>query len=193
MLAFFLLVIVFISSAAILITGDVDEKMMLDEIDMMPSNHDLLLMDLPVKKLKMRTKEIFEFDYNSAHSGIGAFPIHGVILEDTKLRLIIPIVATYKKNAIKTTCVLDTGSLWNFFSAETFQTLGLDHVSVSAQISLQGLPLPVYRSANHFVDINVCGQSFLSAHLLRLVADYRKRKVILEKTSDLTPQDIEDL
>lgn len=180
-------------SVAILITGNIDEKLVLEEIGVVPSKHDIFLMDLPIQKLKTRMKEMFNFEYNSAYDGIGTFPINGVILEDTKLRLVIPIVARYKNSAVQTSCVLDIGSAWTFFSQETFHAMGIKDVTVSAQIAVHGLPIPIYVSTNHFVDINVCGQSFLSMHLLTLIADYKKRKVVLEKPADLTLEEIDEL
>ena len=101
---------------------------------------------------------------------MGTFPIHGVILE----RLVIPIVLKYKKSAIQTSCVLDTGSPWTFISRESFEAIGIMDVNGYAHISVQGLPIPVYESTNHFYDINLCGQSFLGDNLLKLTVDYRK-------------------
>jgi hypothetical protein len=183
-----------LSVFGIMITGEIDEIKMKEESELLPSLNDILLMDLPVAKLKIKTKEVFQFQYNSPYSdGIGTFPINGVILEDTRKRLIIPIVVKYKKKAIRTTCVLDTGSPWTHFSQETFDAIGISHVEGYAQIAVHGLPIPVYISVNHFADINICGQSFLGDNSLKLIVDYRKRKVTIEKTPDLTEQEIEEL
>ncbi len=183
-----------LSVFGIMITGEIDEIKMKEESELLPSHNDILLMDLPVGKLKIKTKEIFQFQYNSLYSGgIGTFPIHGVIIEDTKKRLIIPIVVKYKKKTIQTTCVLDTGSPWTHFSQETFDAVGISHVESYAQIAVHGLPIPVYLSVNHFADINLCGQSFLGDNLLKLTVDYRKRKVVVERTPDLTEKEIEEL
>ena len=182
------------SLLAVMITGVIDEIKMMQESELIPSHNDILHMDLPAAKLKIKTKEVFQFQYNSPYSGgIGTFPIHGVILEDTKKRLVIPIVVKYKKKAIQTTCVLDTGSPWTHFSQETFDAIGISHVEGYAQIAVHGLPIPVYMSVNHFADINLCGQSFLGDNLLKLTVDYRKRKIAVEKTPDLTEKEIEEL
>lgn len=178
----------------VMITGDFDEAKMKEEYELLPTLNDILLMDLPVTKLKIKTKEVFQFEYNSPYSGgVGTFPINGVILEETKKRLVIPIVVKYKKKAIRTTCVLDTGSPWTHFSQETFDAIGISHVEGYAQIAVHGLPIPVYMSVNHFADINLCGQSFFGDNLLKLIVDYRKRKVTIEKTPDLTEEEIEEL
>ena len=142
-------------------------------------------------KLKQK---MFSNSYTTP-GGIGTFPIHWVILEDTKKRLIIhiDIVAYYKKKAIQTTCVLDTVSPWTHFPQETFDAIEISLVESYAQITVHGLPIPVYLSVNHFADINLCGQSFLGDNLLKLTVDYRKRKVTLYKTPDLTEKDIEEL
>lgn len=190
----FLIAFLFVISVySIVITGEIDEIKIKEESELLPSN-DILLVDLPVTKLKIKTKEVFQFEYNSPYTrGIGTFPIHGVILEDTKKKLIIPIVIKYKKKAIQTTCVLETGSPWTHFSQETFEAIGISHVESYAQIAVHGLLIPVYLSVNHFADINLCGQSFLGDNLLRLTVDYRKRKVAVERTPDLTEDEIEEI
>ena len=96
----------------------------------------------------------------------------------------------YKKKAIQTTCVLDTVSPWTHFSQGTFDAIGISLVESYAQ---HDLPIHVYLSVNHFADINLCEQSFLGGNMLKLTVDYRKRKVTLEKTPDLTEKDIEEL
>jgi len=189
---FFLLLIVG-SAFSIMITGDFDEKKLLETSELLPSRHDILLMDLPAQKMKMKTKEVFQFVYNSDFSEeVGSFPIHGVILEDTR-RLVIPVVLKYKKKSIRTTCVLDTGSPWTFISRETFRAIGIMDVNEYAQIAVHGLPIPVYESTNHFADINLCGQSFLGDNLLKLTVDFRRRKVMVEETTKLSKSEIEEL
>ena len=49
---------------SIMITGHFDEEKMKEELEMLPSRHDILLLDLSAKKMKMKTKEVFKFVYN---------------------------------------------------------------------------------------------------------------------------------
>jgi hypothetical protein len=180
-------------AAGILITGVVDEERM-EELELVtPESYDILLRDLPIKTMKIKTKEVFNFVYNSNFDGAGSYPISGVILDDTFLRVVIPVVVRFKKRAIQTSCVLITGAPFTFFSLETFNAVGIEYVNSYARVAVQGLPIAVYESRGHFVDINVCGQSFMSLNHLRMTINYRTRKVILEETLKLTSEEIDEL
>jgi hypothetical protein len=148
-----------------------------------------------IDKMKAKTKEVFGFDYNSFVDSAGSFPIHGIIVKDSKERLIFPFVVLYKKKHIRTACVLDTGSPWTFLSAETFRDLGIYDVPVEGglNLALQGLPITVYLSVNHFSDINLCGQSFFDEHKLQLHVNYRLRKLIIDETDELTLEELQEL
>eukprot|EP01033_Poteriospumella_lacustris_P007221 gene7221-gene7946 len=142
------------------------------------SSHDILLRDLTLSKMKAKSLEVFGFELNSRIfrplSEVPSFPIHGIILSDTYERIIIPVLVTYKRVTIQTTCLMDTGSPWTFMTKETLTALGIDVVSKDSyfDINVHGTPLTVYPSVNHFEDTNVCGQSFFTKHMLIVEIDY---------------------
>lgn len=193
-----LIVIVFFVIVArisgIWITGSFDEQKMMEEVDLVPSKYDILLMDLPAERMKQRTKEAFGFAYNSETTGAGTFPIEGDILEADTLRVVIPIVVRHKKRAIQTTCLVDTTSPWTFMSRETLQAIGIVDAVEPVNIAVQGFPLPVHISANHFAGINICGQSFFRTHHLILSVNYVTLKVSVVKREEmLTVEEVDEL
>ena len=192
----FLLVLLFCvacSLQAIMITGVYDEKKG-DELKVMtPSTYDVLLIDLPLALMKMKTKEVFGFIYNSKSIESAVFPIDGVILKETFERVIMPITVMHKKRKIQTTCVVDSGSPWTFLSEHTLADMGIEAVSDGFNLVVHGAPVTVFRSVNNFHDINICGQSFFSEHKAELVINYRTRKMTVKKTNELTEQELEEL
>ena len=178
---------------AITITGTFDENKGEELKGMNPPVFDLLLLDLPLAKMKMKTKAAFGFIYNSKFTENAVFPIDGVILKETYERVIIPITVMHKKRKIRTTCVVDCGSPWTFMSENTLADLGIEVLSDDFNLVVHGTPVTVYRSVNHFNDINICGQSFFSEHKAELMINYRTRKVTVKKTNELTEQELEEL
>lgn len=151
----------------------------------------MLLRDLPVSKMKHKTKDVFHFEYNSFTTETAVFPIDGVILKDPYERIVIPIIVAHKKKKIHTVCLADTGSPYTYMSAETLRALELDVDGLN--LVVHGLPMTVFRSVNSFEDINLCGQSFFEMHKLEFSVNYRTRKAVVKKTAELTVSELEEL
>ena len=102
------LIVVLIISIVISATSIVDKMINVTYID--PHQFDVLLQDLPINKLRIKTTEIFNYEYNSPTSQIASYPIFGVIIHESFNRVFIPIIISYKKKKIATVCIVDTGS-----------------------------------------------------------------------------------
>eukprot|EP01039_Chlorochromonas_danica_P013880 gene13880-16130_t len=151
----------FCQVSPVIITGRFDEEHF-EKYAVDPNSFDVLLRDLPVSKMKHKTKSVFHFEYNSFTTETAAFPIDGVILKDPYERIVIPIIVAHKKQKLHTACLADTGSPYTYMSAETLRALKLE---VSADdnefdLNVHGLPMTEFRSVNSFEDITLCGQSF---------------------------------
>jgi hypothetical protein len=160
-----------------------------------PNDVDVLLLDLPVATMRLKTLHVFGYTYNSPTTIPANFPIHGVILKDSHERIVFPLVVSYKKKKIQTSCLADTGSPYTYLSDETFRALGLEikDNDNGFNLNIHGAPVTTYRSVNHFSDINMCGQSFFAEHKLLLTVNYRTRKAFAEKTADLTDAELQEL
>ena len=181
------------SVSSILLTSYGDETKMKDEaID--PRKFDVLLRDLPLQKMMLKTKTVFGFEYNSVTKETASFPIEGVILKGIYERIVFPIIVAHKKNKVHTSCLVDTGSPYTYLSDATLRELKLEVFGDDEfNLNVHGLPVTVYRSVNSFSDINLCGQSFFAEHKLELNVNYRTRKTFARKTADLTDSELEEL
>lgn len=191
MILFSFMVLAIVKS--IIMTGLVDEEK-IEKHEVRPELFDVLLPDLPIEELKLKTKYVFGFEYNSKTTEIAAFPIKGVILKGTYERIVMPIIISHKKKKIQSVCVADTGAPYTYLSDETLRTLNLEIAEDNGfNLNVHGSPVTIWRSVNHFKDINLCGQSFFAENKLEFVINYRTRKAVARETEKLTQEELDEL
>jgi hypothetical protein len=79
-------------------------------------------------------------------------------------------------------------------SDETLRSLNLDITEDNGfNLNIHGLPITVWRSVNHFKDVNICGQSFFAENKLKFDINYRERKAVVSETEKLTQEELDEL
>lgn len=151
-----------------------------------PNLFDMLPMDLPIEKIRTHGK-VFGANYNGCK-----FPIVGFIMKETEEILLLPMIIVHTRKEIFSSCIVETSSSHTYLTHETLNEIGIMDALTSdgVIVALQGLPTTVYESTH---DRNVCGQSFFAEHKLKITVNYRSRKILVEKTSELTLEELQEL
>ena len=146
-----------------------------------PETLDIMLTDLNHAKIINISMTDFGFAYNSVTRDTPSFPIFGFIMTEPYGRNIVPLIIQYKKKKIKTIAISDTGNPFVHISENTMKALGIVDSS-HANVLLHGKPAFVYRSTNHFSDVNVLGASFYKLRALTVIANYYKSTVTIQES-----------
>jgi hypothetical protein len=152
-----------------------------DEKYVDPKKIDIMLNDFSEKEAAEVSKKTFLFELNSATIEPPTFPIEGIIWGDHK-RMLVPIVVSHGKAAVKTLALYDGGSGSSFLCENTLRRLGItDGIASTMNISMHGKKIPVHLSHDHFKDINVIGQSFFASHEATVLVEYKELKFSIYK------------
>jgi hypothetical protein len=152
-----------------------------------PENMNMMLNDLNHGKITNISTQDFGFQYNSITTENPSYPIIGFILAEPYGRNIVPLIIEYEKKKLKTIAILDTSAPFVHLSESTMKSLGIGD-STHANVKIQGATAFVYRSTNHFAELNVLGASFFKSNRLVRAVFSRCKKRLQNKTKvKLTP------
>lgn len=191
-LAIFMIVFKLILLDAVYITHSADLE--IEKGYMNPQEYDILLRDITPNFLRSKSLKVFGFNYNADAVGKLKYPIEGVFLGNGN-RIIIPMQIKFKRRVVNSLCLFDTGSPYTYLTDETLRAVGIVDAT-DDQFNLwinQGVVL-IYRSTNHFAEINLCGQSMFAALHYNVSINYFTRKATISRSNEeLSDADVGEL
>jgi hypothetical protein len=147
-----------------------------------PQALDLLLTD--VKEDNMRTiARNLGTSYLADASSTPTYPIIGELYGEYN-RAVVNLVVSMRKRAKDVIFIVDTGSPFTYLSAATLHALGCRNIfpgTVTVEVHGRLLNVHLSPSTSHFADVNVLGTDFMFATEARLLVDYGKMTVRIDR------------
>ena len=157
----------------------------------LPDIVDIMLLDLNTSKVSQIAFKDFGFYYNSPTTVQAQYPIQGIIIQPNG-RALVEIIVMHKKTSIRTVAIVDTSCPYTYFAGDTLRALNIvdtDH----ANLIVHGQPITVYKSFNHFSDVNVLGSSFFVENKVEIKLNYFTVKLYITKHSGLSIEELQEL
>jgi hypothetical protein len=108
------------------------------------------------------------------------FPVRG-ILYGQGLRLFVPLIVRKNTKSIRVNFLFDTASPSTYLRKETFEALEFtDSTARGANVSIHGTQRTVYLSSNHFENVDLLGQNFMSAIRGVVCIDYSAAEIHID-------------
>jgi hypothetical protein len=127
-----------------------------------PNMYDVLVTDIKPSDLTKIGEELGSIALSETED-IPNFPVQGILFGPGQ-RVFIPLIVKKRTKSIKVNFLFDTGSPSTYLRQETLRVLGFqDSTPTETNVIIHGTVLTVYLSSNHFENVDLLGQDYLSA------------------------------
>ena len=146
----------------------------------LPDKYEVLITDIQDDDLKSIGDRLGFRRLSHANIQDAVLPVRG-IMRGISVRMFIPLIVSYKNISIHVIFLMDTGSPNTYLRTDTFEKLGFnENIPSDANVEIQGTTLTVYPSHNHFENVDLLGQDFMSLRNVRMISDYKRKTIIIE-------------
>lgn len=149
----------------------------------LPDTYEILITDIKDSDLLSIGRELGVKRLESITDASAVrFPVYG-IMRGISTRMFVPLVVSKRNLSIHVIFLIDTGSPNTYIRTDTLEKLGCqDYIPTDVNVDIQGVTLTVYPSHSHFDNVDLLGQDFMSCRNVKMVADYRRKVVLLEES-----------
>ena len=147
----------------------------------LPENYEVLITDIQDHDLESIGKNLGVTRLSRTDIKHATLPVSGV-MRGLSVRMFVPLVVSLKDISIHVIFLIDTGSPNTYLRTDTLERLGFqDNIPSDVNLDIQGATLTIYPSHGHFNNVDLLGQDFMSMRHVRMVADYKRKTIVLEQ------------
>lgn len=143
-----------------------------------PKMYDVLILDITSSDLTKIGEELESIPLSDTLVN-PSFPVKGMLFGQGQ-RMFVPLIVSKRSKSINVNFLFDTGSPNTYLRRETLAALGFgESIPTETNVYIHGTAMTVYLSSNHFENVDLLGQDYMTAIRGLVSIDYPLREIIV--------------
>ena len=147
-----------------------------------PNLYDVLILDITASDLTRIGEELGSIPLSEA-SALPSFPVRGILFGQSQ-RMFVPLIVSKRSKSMHVNFLFDTGSPNTYLRQETLAALGFNQsIPSETNVIIHGTAMTVYLSSNHFENVDLLGQDYMTAIRGLVTIDYPLKEIVVNVKS----------
>jgi len=143
-----------------------------------PNLYDVLILDITSSDLNKIGEELESISLSEAQV-VPSFPVKGILFGQGQ-RMFVPLIVSKRSKSINVNFLFDTGSPNTYLRRETLAALGfVQSTPTETNVNIHGTAMTVYLSSNHFENVDLLGQDYMTAVRGTVCIDYPLKEIVV--------------
>jgi hypothetical protein len=143
-----------------------------------PNLYDVLILDITSADLNKIGEELESIPLSET-SVTPSFPVKGILFGQAQ-RMFLPLIVSKRSKSINVNFLFDTASPNTYLRQETLAALGfVESTPTETNVIIHGTAMTIYLSSNHFENVDLLGQDYMTAIRGVVGIDYPLREIVV--------------